>query len=99
MIFHENRLPGDVSHQLSCLICYFLERSKICNCRLLQIIGGALWVYAAGYIQVCFRLEFIKETNTMNLDQTADTVCNMGCLRKEADERADNKSCIWWEKG
>ena len=29
----------------SCLICYFgKKRGKICNCRLLQIIGGALRV-------------------------------------------------------
>ena len=23
MIFHENRLPADDSHEISCLICYF----------------------------------------------------------------------------
>ena len=39
MIFHENRLPADDSHEISCLICYFLKSSKIWNCRLLQIIG------------------------------------------------------------
>ena len=44
MILHENRLPADDSHEVSCLICYFLKRGKILNCRLLQIIGGALWV-------------------------------------------------------
>ena len=44
MIFHENRLPGDDSHKISCLICYFLKSGKILNCRLLQIIGGALRV-------------------------------------------------------
>ena len=44
MIFHENRLPADNSHEISCLICYFLKSSKTLNCRLLQIIGGALWI-------------------------------------------------------
>ena len=42
MIFHENCLPADDSHEISCLICYFWKTSKIWNCRLLQIIGGAL---------------------------------------------------------
>ena len=42
MIFHENCLPADNSHEISCLICYFLKSSKILNCRLLQIVGGAL---------------------------------------------------------
>ena len=23
MIFHENRLPADDSHEISCLVCYF----------------------------------------------------------------------------
>ena len=44
MIFHENRLPADLSHGILCLICYFWNSSKIWNCPLLQIIGGALWV-------------------------------------------------------
>ena len=44
MIFLENRLPADDSHEISCLICYFLKSGKILNCRLLQIIGGALRV-------------------------------------------------------
>ena len=44
MIFHENRLPADDSHEISCLLCYFQKSCKIFDCRLLQIIGGALWV-------------------------------------------------------
>ena len=44
MILHENRLPVDDSHEISYLICYFWKSGKICNCRLLQIIGGALRV-------------------------------------------------------
>ena len=40
MIFHENRLPSDDSHEIACLICYFWKSSKIWNCRLLQIIGA-----------------------------------------------------------
>ena len=43
MIFHENRLPADDSHEISYLICYCGKGSKILNCRMLQIIGGALW--------------------------------------------------------
>ena len=44
MILHENCLSADDSHEISCLICYFWKMGKICNCRLLQIIGGALRV-------------------------------------------------------
>ena len=39
-----NRLPADDSHEISCLIGYFWKSSKIWNCRLLQIIDGALRV-------------------------------------------------------
>ena len=44
MILHENRLPADDSHEISCLICYFWKSGKIGNCRLLQVIGGTLRV-------------------------------------------------------
>ena len=44
MIFHENCLPADNSHEISWLICYFWKSSAIWDCRLLQIIGGALRV-------------------------------------------------------
>ena len=44
MIFHENRLLADDSNEISYLICYFCKSCKIFNCRLLQIIGGALRV-------------------------------------------------------
>ena len=47
IILHENRLLADDSHEISCLICYFLKSGKICNknyCRLLQITDGALRV-------------------------------------------------------
>ena len=44
MIFHENCLPADNYHEIPCIICYLWKSSKIWNCRLLQIIGGALWV-------------------------------------------------------
>ena len=44
MLFHENRLPADDSHEISCLICYFRKNDKIWNCLLLQIIGGTLRV-------------------------------------------------------
>ena len=48
MIFHENRLSAEDSHGISCLICYFQKGSKLLNCRLLQIIGGALSVKTDG---------------------------------------------------
>ena len=41
MIFHENRLLADDSHEISFLICIFWKSGKIWNCHLLQIIGGA----------------------------------------------------------
>ena len=44
MTSHENRLPADDSHEISCFICYFWKSIKIWKCRLLQIIGGVLWV-------------------------------------------------------
>ena len=46
MLFHENRLPADDSHEIACLIRYFGKRGKILKCRLLQNIGGALRVNA-----------------------------------------------------
>ena len=42
MILHENRLPEDDSHEISCLICLFFKSGEILNCRLLQNISGAL---------------------------------------------------------
>ena len=44
MILHENRLPVDDSHEISCLICYFCKIGILFNCRLLHIIGEALRV-------------------------------------------------------
>ena len=44
MMFHENGLPADDSLEISFFICYFWKSGKIWNCRLLQIIGGALRV-------------------------------------------------------
>ena len=43
MELQENRLPADESHEISCLICCFWKSGKIWNCRLLQIVDGALW--------------------------------------------------------
>ena len=44
MIFHENRLPADDSHEISCHIRNFRKSGKNLNCRLLQNIDGALRV-------------------------------------------------------
>ena len=60
MIFHENRLPADDSHETSCLIClFFLKSGKILNCRLLQNIGGALWVKTAADVPKVVLLVFL----------------------------------------
>ena len=53
MILHENRLPEDDSHEISCLICYSFKSCKSFNCRLLQIIGGALRVKLPTKIHSC----------------------------------------------
>ena len=42
MIFHENRLPADDSHEISCLICFFFE--KAAKFEIVICIGGALRV-------------------------------------------------------
>ena len=52
MILHENRLPSYESHEISWFICYFWKSGKIWNCRLLQIIGGALWVKTCKFIDL-----------------------------------------------
>ena len=43
MLFHENRLPADDSHEISCLFVIF-EKSAFDICRLLQIVGCTLRV-------------------------------------------------------
>ena len=44
MIFRENRLPADDSHEISYFFHYFfLKISKILNCRLLQITRGVFF--------------------------------------------------------
>ena len=43
MIFHENRLPADDSHEISCLICYFEKATKL-KLSSAEIMGGALLV-------------------------------------------------------
>ena len=58
MIFHENRLPADDSHEIACLICYFGKSGKILHCCLLQIVGGALRVNTG---QICIGLKQISQ--------------------------------------
>ena len=48
MVLHENCLPADDSHEISCLILLFLKKRQIFNCSLLQIKGGALRVNDVG---------------------------------------------------
>ena len=62
MIFHENHLAADNSHEISCLICYFWKSSKIWNRHLLQIIGGAL-----GINMVMQSLQFLAGNNHSSL--------------------------------
>ena len=42
MIFHENRLPADKSHEKYHALFVIFKSGKIGDCRLLQIIGGTL---------------------------------------------------------
>ena len=64
MIFHENRLQEEDSHEISCLICYFLKSRKILNCRLLQIIDGTLWVYLHQYVSMnLWRMRLLQMTS------------------------------------
>ena len=45
MILHDNRLPKQaILMKYHVLFVIFEKAEKICNCRLLQIIGGALRV-------------------------------------------------------
>ena len=44
MIFHENRLPADDSHEISCLIVFFEKSANLKLSSAAKIIGGALWV-------------------------------------------------------
>ena len=71
MILHENRLPAADYHEISCLICYFRKSGKICNRRLLQIIGGALRVKCCLF---CFADEEAQDSE-IKLDEKI--FCNM----------------------
>ena len=48
MILHENRLPADDSHEISCIICYFRKSSKVSNCRQLHRLYMALQYFEDG---------------------------------------------------
>ena len=73
MIFHENRLPADDSHEVSCPICcYFWKSSTICSCRLLQIIGGALW----------FKTLFFQPADERVLENAVACLHNMGMVER-----------------
>ena len=58
MIFHENRLPADDSHEISCLIAMLEKAAKF-----EKIIDGALWVknsFSQGLAIYCSRLYMYK---------------------------------------
>ena len=83
MIFHENRLPTDDSHEISCLICYFWKSHKILNCSLLQNIGGAL--------QVKYRSKQCGPRTDCSSRSSlfwVHTVCHRGFLNISADEKS-----------
>ena len=48
MIFHENGLPADHSHEISCLIC-FLKKQQNLKLSSAANAGGALWVKTCNY--------------------------------------------------
>ena len=82
MILHVNRLPADDLHEILCLICYFWKSEKICNRRLLQIIGGAL------------RVNY-KSDNTLFSTEYIDTcLVNIGSIMLNFDQQ--NYPC-WWK--
>ena len=59
MIFHENCLPADDSHEI-CLICYFLEAAQF------EIIIGVLYVYvivlcSESLLPMCFCSPYYKQ--------------------------------------
>ena len=60
-----------------------------------------LFLTSVVYIQVRFRLDFIMEAKNMTPDKTnvGHITCNIGYLRLQAEERADDKSRDWREKG
>ena len=66
MIFHENCLLADDSHEISCLIVIFEKIGKIWNCCLLQIIGGVLWV------KLCIIAKHILDLNNILFDKSQD---------------------------
>ena len=62
---------------------------------------------SSAYIQVHFRPDYIMEANAMNPDQTAPkgssliwvhSVCIIGHLSTQAEERVDDKSSDWRQK-
>ena len=60
---------------------------------------------SAAYIQKSFRLDFIMEANTMIPKQSAASliwvhiVCIISYLSTQAEQREDDKSHDWQEKG
>ena len=104
MMFHENRLPADDSHEISCHICYFRKGGKILNCRLLQIIGGALSVSrgggrgagvpdtpSSGKLHVA--IGFLRNTGTDPLEKQLDRLMTKEGLSEPPNPHPDG---IFW---
>ena len=79
MIYLENRLPADDSREISYLLCYLRKGGKIWNCRLLQIIDGALRVklFFKSYFTLYILEVLLKRVHwqTMNIQMNAAWCC------------------------
>ena len=95
MILHENRLPADDSHAISCLICYLWKSGKICDLHLLQIIGGALRVKSSLIPQnTRRRLKSLTEMGAV-LSRVRSCLSPWDPLDRILQRTNSNR---WWEK-
>ena len=88
MIFHENCQPADDSHEISCLICFFLKRRQ--NLKLSSAANYRL--HFKGYlrknskIKLCLYVNFLKWSNF-----DAANIKWLSVTRKEGE---NNPSCF-----
>ena len=82
MKLHENRLPADDSHEMSCLICYFLKAAKFEIVVCCNKIGGVLKVNS-GKMEEDFDLltlpiillEYLYIISNCNLKEASSYIC------------------------
>ena len=65
MIFHENRLPADDSHEITCLICYFWKAGNSKLSSAANYIDGALHVSIWTFL--CFRSSHLSLNITISI--------------------------------